>query len=178
MQAEQTEQKSAAKQAADGQLVLYITGAVPRPGVYKLGSGARVYNLAEAAGGLLPGASPAVNMAAVLQDGDHVHIPSRSEAKSVIAPVSTPAPTAPAGRSGGTAKTAKPEPEKTGLIDVNTASAEALVSVNGIGPSLAGRIIEYRTLHGPFNSVDELRKVKGIGAKTLEAIRGRLTVGR
>ena len=66
--------------------------------------------------------------------------------------------------------------EEVAKVNINLASAEEIAQLKGIGPSYAERIIEYRETHGPFESPDDITKVKGIGTKTLEANRGRITV--
>lgn len=83
---------------------------------------------------------------------------------------------APALAAAGGAK-APAAPANAKLVNINTASAEELVSLPGIGPALAKRIVEHRQAHGPFNKVDDLQAVKGIGPKLLGRIRDRLTVG-
>lgn len=78
----------------------------------------------------------------------------------------------------GGAPPATPElPEPRGPVDINTADLEALQALDGIGPALAGRIIEYREAHGPFQSVEGLLEVKGIGEATLEKFREDVTAG-
>ena len=142
--------------------VLYVTGAVRRPGVYNLPPESRLLRLVEAAGGLTPSADPvAVNLAAVLSDGMHVHVPEKGE--------EPPARGAYAGISGS--------PASNRLIDVNRASAEELTALKGIGPALAGNIVDYRLKNGRFRSVDDLLQVNGIGRKKLEGFRDSVAVG-
>ena len=69
------------------------------------------------------------------------------------------------------------EPEESGPVDINTASQEELETLSGVGPVLAQRIIEYREANGPFQSLEELLEVKGIGEKTLEKFREDITLG-
>ena len=148
--------------------VLYVTGAVRRPGVYTLPAGSRLFKLVEAAGGLDASADPAaVNMAAVLGDGLHVHVTKKGEEQPAYASYGNPAPGAP--------KTGLP---KTGLpVDINRASVEELTALKGIGPVLAGNIVEYRFKNGRFRNVDDLLHVKGIGHKKLEQFRDSVIVG-
>ena len=75
------------------------------------------------------------------------------------------------------AEPAEEPPEESGPVDINTAGLEELDALAGIGPVLAQRIIDYRTEHGPFQSVDELLEVKGIGEKTLEKFREDIVIG-
>ncbi|HPC75351.1 MAG TPA: helix-hairpin-helix domain-containing protein [Synergistales bacterium] len=141
--------------------VIYITGAVMRPGVYRLPGGTRVYQAVEQAGGLSSEADPeAFNMALPLFDGIHVHVPRKVDA---------PGPP-PAYQGGGS------QGQPVGLIDINKAGAAALESLPGIGPKLAGEIIRHREERGRFSSVEDLLSVKGIGEKKLSAIRDLVTV--
>ena len=81
-----------------------------------------------------------------------------------------------AASSAGTASEAKPE--AAGALDINVASVEDLMTVQGIGQVIAQRIVEFREKNGPYKSVDDLLKVQGIGEKSLAKIRDRLSVGR
>ncbi|MGC9489836.1 MAG: helix-hairpin-helix domain-containing protein [Thermovirgaceae bacterium] len=152
--------------------VLYITGAVRRPGVYKLPPDSRVYELVKQAGGLTDSAAPeAFNMAAPLEDGMHIHIPDKTEIippslDNSIKGVTTP----------GTVASVKPQNRKD-LIDINTADAKTLERLPGIGPKTAEAIIRYREQEGPFRCVDDLLSVKGIGPAKLEAIKDQVQAG-
>ncbi|MCF4150825.1 ComEA family DNA-binding protein [Dethiosulfovibrio sp. F2B] len=157
--------------------VVYVTGAVESPGVYHLPSGSRVYHLVESAGGMTSGADDvAVNLAAPLADGAHVHVPLRS--KAVRAPIDT-------GRSGSSSSvtalsyagtSSGSASARSGAVNLNSASLEELQTLPGIGPKTAAAILSYREKIGPFRSVDELTKVKGIGPKKLETVRALVTV--
>ncbi|HKY32077.1 MAG TPA: helix-hairpin-helix domain-containing protein [Candidatus Polarisedimenticolia bacterium] len=83
----------------------------------------------------------------------------------------------PAGESGPWAA-AEAKQEAAGAVDINSATVEELMSVPGIGPSLAQRIVEFREKNGPYKSVDELLKVQGIGEKSLAKIRDKLSAGK
>ena len=93
----------------------------------------------------------------------------RAPAEITVTELGTPAPTA--------VETAEPEPPADALININTADEAALRTLRGVGEVLAQRIVDYRTEHGPFQSVDELTNVKGIGSGILETNRERLTTG-
>lgn len=139
-------------------LTVHVVGAVVAPGVVTVPSGARAVDAVAAAGGMTPDADPAeVNLAAPLADGQQVVVPRPGEAVPV-APVGAPA------AGGSSAGPAAP-------LDVNTASAAELDALPGIGPVLAGRIVETRDAHGPFAAVDELVEVPGIGDAVLERLR-------
>lgn len=148
---------------------VHVEGAVQNPGLYTLAEGARVHDAIVAAGGALPEGVPgALNLAAPLADGTKIYVYTREELETGCAPKAfgasyAPAqPGAPAGAGYGAA---------SGLVSINTASAAELEALPGIGPATAQKIIEYRTLHGPFRSVDDLIHVSGIGPKTLEKLR-------
>ncbi|MDR1977681.1 MAG: ComEA family DNA-binding protein [Synergistaceae bacterium] len=155
-----------------GEWFAYVTGSVRNPGVYKLPAGSRLFHLVEAAGGLNNLADPAaVNLAALLEDGVHIHVPRKGE-RSPESPAAAPSPV-PRPRSSSMS----PGRAKAGdMIDINRASQEELTSLKGIGPALAGNIVEHRQKNGRFRSVEDLLQVKGIGAKKLEGFRDRLTV--
>ncbi|GIV00630.1 MAG: hypothetical protein KatS3mg014_2245 [Actinomycetota bacterium] len=139
-------------------ILVHVAGWVRRPGVYRLAAGARVIDAIEAAGGARRGALlEALNLAAPLADGTQVLVPREGRAS----PGAPPA----AGGSGGTA-----------LVNVNTATADELETLPGIGEVLAQRIVDHRTEHGPFASVDDLLDVSGIGEAILEDIRDLVTV--
>ena len=132
-----------------------IVGAVRRPGVYVLPVGSRARDALRRAGGPLRSADlSTVNLAVRLADGELVSIPRRG------APIAAGA--APADAAGGAGA----------IVHLNSATAEQLETLDGIGPSLATRIIEWRTAHGGFHTVDDLGQVSGIGPARLEALRG------
>ncbi len=140
--------------APPAEIVVYVSGAVAAPDVYRLPDGSRVKDAVLAAGGLAVAADlAAVNLAAPLSDAQHIHIPELG------------APSAPAvaagegGASGG-----------AGAIDLNSASQSALEELPGIGATLAARIVSYRESNGPFASVEGLREVSGIGDKLYDQI--------
>jgi competence protein ComEA len=160
-------------------MVVYISGAVNRPGVYSLPPGARIADAVQAAGGTLPVADlDAVNLAARLADEDHIIIPRKGEAP--------PAPVQSNPRQSGVRSGPNPTPapasaptsaSRGSKINVNTATAAELEALPGIGPALAARIVAYRQANGPFHSVEELRRVQGIGEAILARIRDLVTTG-
>jgi competence protein ComEA len=139
-----------------GQLYVHVAGAVRRPGLYRVPQGGRVAAAIERAGGLSRRAElTGVNLAAPLQDGQQVIVPRKG------APGAAPSGAAgPPGPGGGGAP-----------ISLATATAQQLEELDGIGPTLARRIIRYRDSHGGFRSVGQLREVEGIGEKRFAALR-------
>ena len=167
------------KTEVDDRWVLYVTGCVKNPGVYRLPEGARVFQLVEAAGGLNMVADVvAVNMAAQLRDGDHLHIPqvgdddsvrnrNRSSGEAYGAVVFAQGGQT---RDGAVVRNQRANPHNNPKIDINTASAAELQTLPGVGPALASRIIQHRNQNGRFRRVSDLINVSGIGGKKLEAI--------
>jgi len=138
-----------------GDVVVDVTGAVAKPGVYRLPAGARVTDAVNRAGGASGGALlEAINLAARLADGQQVVVPKRGPGG---------APLATAGGAGD-----------EGPISLGTATVEQLDTIDGIGPVTAEDIIEYRDQHGGLSSVDQLDQVSGIGPATMESLRARL----
>jgi competence protein ComEA len=138
-------------------VVVAVVGAVAHPGLVRLPSGARVADAVAAAGGLLsPDDAASVNLAAVVADGQQV---------AVGVPATTP----------GTSPAATGSPA-AGPVDLNSATAAALDALPGIGPVLAQRIVDYRTQHGRFTSVDQLDDVPGIGPALYARLSGQVRV--
>ncbi len=157
--------------AGDAQVVVHVAGAVTSPGVVRLSSGSRVVDAVSAAGGLRADADPdRVNLAAPLTDGQRVVVPVLGQP----APVDVGA-----GAAGGAAGGVPGDPAEGGAgpVDLNTATADQLDTLPGVGPSTAAAIIDHRDASGPFSSVDELLDVRGIGEAKLEALRDLVTVG-
>jgi competence protein ComEA len=144
-------------------LVVHVAGAVNAPGVFELPAGARVGDAVAAAGGASADGDPdALNLAAPLVDGDRVAVPVRG-----AVPVG-------AGADGGVTNAAADQ--RSGPVNVNTASAADLEGLPGVGPATAAAIVAHREANGPFASVDDLESVRGIGPAKLEALRDAVTV--
>jgi len=144
----------------DKPIVVQISGAVPRPGVYALPEGARVQDLISAAGGFLAEADKEfINLARTLEDGERIDI-AYIEGFSPVIPTAAPAVVE----------------ATTDLININTASSIELESLPGIGPTTAQKIIDYRDENGPFLSIEDIINVSGIGPGTYERIKDLITV--
>jgi competence protein ComEA len=139
-------------------VVVSVIGQVASPGLVTLPAGSRVADALAAVGGLLPEADPAsVNAAAVLSDGQQIA-------------VGVPGAAAPGGAPAATGTVSG------GLLDLNAASVSDLDALPGIGPVLAQRIVDHRTAHGPFTSVDQLDDVSGIGPAIFADLAARVRV--
>lgn len=151
-------------QDAGNLLIVHIAGSVAKPGIVRMAPGSRLFEALEAVGGALPDAALAtVNLAAELQDGMQVLVPSAAEA-AANPPAAVPAP--PGGAALG----------RPGPVNLNRASIEELLALPRIGPVTAQRILQWRAANGRFRSVDDLAAVDGIGMKTLESLRSLLVV--
>jgi len=141
-------------------IVVQISGAVPRPGVYALPEGARVQDVISAAGGFLAEADKDfINLARVLEDGERLDI-SYADGFSPVIPTSIVEPVA----------------SSSDLVNINTAAQFQLETLPGIGPTTAGMIIDYRQENGPFFDIEDIINVSGIGPGTYERIKDLITV--
>jgi competence protein ComEA len=151
--------------AGGGRVIVHVAGAVRRPGVYRFAGGARVNDALRRAGGPRAHADlDAVNLAAKLEDGRQILVPLRAAAGAGAG--AAPA----AGASTASADT------PAAPINLNTATLEQLDTLDGVGPGIAKRILDYREQHGGFRRVEELGEVPGIGAKRLATLTPLVTV--
>ena len=144
---------------AKNEIVVYVSGQVKTPAVVTLedNGNLRLIDAVNAVGGLTDLADTEnINLAENLNDGQHVHIPTKE-----IFFRELPAPS---------------NNNSSNLININTADAKELEKIKGIGPALAGRIVDYRENNGAFKSVDEIKKVRGIGDKTFDKMKDQITI--
>lgn len=138
-------------------LRVYVTGAVHTPDVYVLPQDSIVKDAVEAAGGATEDADlERINLAVTVTDGQQIHVPRQGEDDSPVEP--------PSG-----------QPAPGGKVNLNTADSAALETLPGIGPTLAQRIIDYRQSHGPFERIEDLLQVSGIGQATFEGMKDLIT---
>lgn len=154
------------------ELAVHVAGAVKQPGVYQLPPNSRVKDAIHQAGGATANADlDALNLAETVTDGQKIYVPRKGEV-----PPPTRAANTPHSTTQATPRDSKSNPEVRFPIDLNTATAEQLEAIPGIGPALAQRIVDHRRANGRFQSVDELLEMQGIGQKRLETIRRYLIV--
>jgi len=141
---------------AEPEIFVDVTGAVNRPGVYSLTGRSRVIDAIKAAGDSAPGADlSTINLARVLNDGEQIYVDStvvNSSGQRVSKEVAS------------------------GPININRATLRQLDALDGIGPVIAGRIIEYRKKNGSFLTIDDLQKVSGIGAAKFAQIKSKVRI--
>ncbi|GLV75262.1 hypothetical protein Shyhy02_32620 [Streptomyces hygroscopicus subsp. hygroscopicus] len=169
-------------------VVVDVTGKVRRPGLRKLPPGARVADALEAAGGVRPGADlSGLNRARPLVDGEQIVVGAPAGGPAAPGGAAAPAAGVPNGPSGSNTVNRPSAPSGPdaasapagpvgvgapgGLVSLNSATAEQLDTLPGVGPVLARHIIDYRTQHGGFRSIDELREVNGIGERRFADLR-------
>jgi competence protein ComEA len=164
-----------------GRLVVDVVGQVARPGVVTVPEGSRVIDVLAAAGGALAGADvQRLNLARLVADGEQLFVPKPGETPPVLIGALDGSGTGVVGTGGSGPGTGGSGPgaggTANGLVDLNTATLAALDTLPGVGPVLAQRILDWRSQHGRFSSVDELGEVSGIGDKLLEQIRPKVRV--
>jgi len=144
---------STAEEKKDNYILVHISGAVKKRGVYRLFAGSRTIDLIEKAGGLLKGADvTSLNLSQLLKDGQKIDIPEKSLSFA-------------GGGSGSGAK-----------VNINTANASELEKIPGVGASTAKKILECRLKNGAFRSYEDLAKIKGFGKKKIEKMKEDITL--
>lgn len=157
-------------ESSSSQLIyVHIAGEVSNPGMYELKHGARVSDAIDAAGGLTENADQlSINLARQVTDGEQIVVQTYIEAEPGNS------------KSTDASDSGLPSSSNTELlsskVNINTASASELITLDGIGESTAAKIIAYRQANGSFASIEEIKKVSGIGDRKYEAIKDRITV--
>ncbi|MBV8082849.1 MAG: helix-hairpin-helix domain-containing protein [Candidatus Eremiobacteraeota bacterium] len=154
------------------EFAVYVCGAVKNPGVYTFAPGSRVVDALKQAGGPLPDADvEQINLAQPLSDAMKVTVPHKGQIVASDPATSDAAPTTSHHRrSHGRSSHGAHKLADGQTLDVNSASAQELVQLPGVGPSLAQRIVDYREQNGPFQTVDDLQNVPGIGPSKFERL--------
>lgn len=143
-------------ESSSSPVFVYVCGEVGKPGVYELQEGDRVVDAVEAAGGMTGEASDTwLNLAELISDGQKIEVPSREQAEEL-------------------AKVR--EEEESGLVNLNTASEEELMTLTGIGEAKAREILNYREEHGGFQKPEELMEIPGIKEGVFLKIKDQITV--
>jgi len=162
-------------------IVVHVVGAVKKPGVYKLPAGSRVVDAVNIAVPAPNARLDLLNLAAPLLDGRQVVVFSEEDYQEYLAAGSP----GKVGAAPGSLPSALPGPASlppalgttgSGLVNINTAGQAELETLPGIGPALAGRIIEYRDSNGAFLSLEDIKNVSGIGEKKFEQLKDKITV--
>jgi competence protein ComEA len=156
------------KSDVNREIVVYITGAVEKPGLIRLAVDSRLDDALNQ-GNPLPEANlEGINPAEKLKDGQKIVIPFKEQNQNDTSSRNPGEPSA--------NKTNQTNVASSGKININTAGAEELDKLPGVGPALAERIIQYRTENGPFSQAEDLQNVSGIGPKTYEKMSAQVTV--
>jgi competence protein ComEA len=163
--------------APTGPLVVHVAGAVAKPGVVSLRPGSRVVDAIDAAGGANADADlDRLNLAAALTDGERVAVPARGQPAPPLDAVPSGGAGTGTGAGGAAGGGASTDPTASGPINLNTATQAELESLPGIGPTLAAAIIAERERSGGFQTVGDLRRVRGIGDARFADIEPLVTV--
>lgn len=165
---DQAEQQSSETRSETNQSTIYvhITGEVVSPGMYQLPGGSRVSQAIDAAGGLTEAADDrSINLARELSDGEQIIVTSKQMQTDLE-------------KQGSNSTTANDQSfsSATQKVNINTATKEELMTLDGVGEATAEKIIVYRQEHGSFSSIEEIKEVSGIGDKKYEAIKESITV--
>lgn len=144
-----------AETEAEKYICVHICGAVAQPGVYKVPEGSRVYELLALAGGATDeGMADAMNLADVLEDGKRIVVPTKEEASAMP----------------------EDNSDEDGLVNLNTASRQELMTLPGIGEAKADDIIQYRETNGSFKQITDIMKISGIKESLFQRIKDLITV--
>lgn len=146
------------------QIIVEIKGAISKPGIYEMATDDRLFDLIQKAGGLLTDANTtSINQAQKLQDQMSIYVAFQGEEVTTASQIN--------------GMSMNDQVMDNELININTADQTSLVELPGIGPGKAQMILEYREAHGNFKDISELMNVDGIGQKTFDKLKDRITVG-
>jgi competence protein ComEA len=175
------------KTSSSREIVVYVAGAVEKPGLVHLTLDARLDDALKLVSPLPEANLESMNPAEKLKDGQKVTVPYKSlpSSGSVVGGNQSAGLNSGAGNitavtngaGAGSAGAGNASGSADGKININTAGVSELDKLPGVGPALAGRIIQYRTEHGPFSQPEDLRNISGIGAKTYEKMASQVMVG-
>ena len=151
------EASEASAEEVKSEIQVHIAGEVKNPGLFKLEDGARINDAVEAAGGFTDNADKdSLNLAKVVEDGEQIVVPAKG---------------------GGNAETgASSSAQNNGKVNINTADLATLQTWSGVGPSTAQKMIDYRNANGKFKTIEDLKKVSGIGEKTFAKFKDKICV--
>ncbi len=164
-------QNEGAQAPASASVFVHVAGAVRVQGLYELAAGSRVQQAIDAAGGFSEdAASEALNLARVVSDGEQIVVPRIASEQEGAEEGGSPA-------SGAALQGQADGAVIGGKVNINTATADQLQTLDGIGPATAQRIIDDRDANGPFQTIEDLKRVSGIGDKKFAALSNSICVG-
>lgn len=172
------EQGAAAGDIQTKDVLVHVTGAVIKPGVYQLPAGSRINDAVNQAGPTGEADLDVLKLATQVSDGQTIYVP----VKNPTGPSGVPEPTNQSATAGVTPTGAASSAgavksvQQTGKVNINTADQAQLDTLPGVGPAYAQRIIQYRELNGPFKSIEDIKQVSGIGEKRFEQLKDLITV--
>ena len=162
---------------AIGEVAVDVEGAVNNPGLYRLSADLRAGDAIEAAGGLRQDASAAaINKAKKLEDGMQIYVPTQDESNNAASAGSSESNSTSSGASSAAGSSASSGVDAQGKVNINTATSEQLQTLQGVGPSIASKIIDYREKNGAFKKIEDIKNVSGIGDSRFAAIESSITV--
>ena len=157
---------------ASTEIIVDVDGAVNQPGVYTLSSGSRVQDAIDAAGGITDTAcTKGMNRAYILTDGVKLFVPTLTEYEQGLYQDGFSS-----GAAGAQMMAFVPDNAADDRININTADANGLCQIKGVGETRADAIVAYREQHGPFASIEDIQNVSGIGPSTFEKIKDQIRV--
>lgn len=157
---EESDKTMKVQEDGEDEIFVHVCGEVAHPGVYSLRAGSRLYEVIEAAGGMTDAAAgESLNQAAWAEDGQQIYVPSKEEVMQER-----------------TVQGTESQNLDDGKINLNTASKEELMTLNGIGEAKATAIITYREEHGGFQTVEELMEVEGIKEGVFNKVKDQIKI--